>query len=1067
MVENVPSGLTWRKLPLREIRALQDGKGFQIICSGLEDSLRKKIQGIPAEVIILEANEYPLLSEHKLTQRSFICVNPVNGIPTNAVYYKASCAKGISKDAGLKDLKDEIVSSDDYSKAEIVDYLKNPCDDPEPHDLFAKYIPLISQGREYVSIKISELAQRASGELDTRHFTMAFMTWSKTGTSKSGTSYLLCKIFDSQSSMCLFLWDSAYTSFRNTRLPCVIAIQSQFLRLVPKSPFKAHYAIAYSLSNSAHIHLMTGTEGKNLPAIFFPGHINPIKRSSAQLSFNSFTNVHPCDHIHCGSSPSSSLILNSTSFSPSVLLAVPIQSGCCKDEYYDGGDEIEYDSCSEDLVSSHLTGPQFSDAHSDEFALLQLQREVFGKSRPHVLLGADGLGQDACLKSVWLMFANMNSTFSPDVNDITSQRVDRRTPIIVTFLVLGVQTGISTCDFCHEASQISQVNMHGIVGLTQVHKPSECVHIRTIRSYFQRAYHDVPGMESLQTNTARVNTIGLDCLIASKALKFRKDNSQLYAWKPNALPSSPNIFQFVLERHFSSTDRYCLLQYGYPGTDVFGLVLTGRLAGNLSFCHCITCDSSGCHHAQHIRTVGGLKRSHTRPEGYEYEKVVKRHVAKDGKGLILYGHSKATIPNQNSCVHKFELESMLQAQELKLSSVSKSTDVSHCFSSSDGSDGSDEESCSSCFEADYSSSDPIDSTIAKHDCGLTSNPIADGEVPTVDQGLKGAKGKRGRNDGSDEDGSCFGRQERPGRTSANLKFPLSYLHTPATTTVDWVMYDEDSHEMLHEEKHNSQAWTEQPSYTSPDHLKLGQTFDGIRGHKSAKMQDAQGEYDPEFLRSTSRWYYLQDGHTIRTLGSQCIVPTDIVEETPSNKSPASTHALECLSNLRNAVDQIPSDQRTSESYKALSSAMEGMSLNLHNIQEPSTPLKRYLVFHVGCVYEMPVKGPIENYDGAEDNLIHAAGHMFFTYEFIRVFITQLLVSSTTFHAYIRTALQHYVQSMQGVETLPDSHQDKLLYKTLCEDLAKIERRQGDPRVLVNFRDSVLDAITLQVSKMES
>jgi hypothetical protein len=134
MVENVPSGLTWRKLPLREIRALQDGKGFQIICSGLEDSLRKKIQGIPAEVIILEANEYPLLSEHKLTQRSFICVNPVNGIPTNAVYYKASCAKGISKDAGLKDLKDEIVSSDDYSKAEIVDYLKNPCDDPEPHE---------------------------------------------------------------------------------------------------------------------------------------------------------------------------------------------------------------------------------------------------------------------------------------------------------------------------------------------------------------------------------------------------------------------------------------------------------------------------------------------------------------------------------------------------------------------------------------------------------------------------------------------------------------------------------------------------------------------------------------------------------------------------------------------------------------------------------------------------------------------------------------------------------------------------------------------------------------------
>jgi len=116
---------------------------------------------------------------------------------------------------------------------------------------------------------------------------------------------------------------------------------------------------------------------------------------------------------------------------------------------------------------------------------------------------------------------------------------------------------------------------------------------------------------------------------------------------------------------------------------------------------------------------------------------------------------------------------------------------------------------------------------------------------------------------------------------------------------------------------------------------------------------------------------------------------------------------------------------------------------------------------------MPVHGPIENYDGAEDNLIHAAGHMFFTYEFIRVFITQLLVSSTTFHAYIRTALQHYVQSMKGVANSPALHQDLLLYNKLRGDLAKIERRQGDPRVLVNFRDSVLDAITLQVSKMES
>jgi len=1044
------------------------GKGIEIKCPELQDCLSKKMQGNHSGKIELDSAESQSFSALELSSSSFISVTVSDSIVKDTIcYYKPVCPRGIQQKAGLKDIEAEVISSDEYSRADIVLYLNNPEDDMEPNDLFAQYMPSMSMGLNLISMEISELAQRVSAPFVGNHLTMAFMTWSKERTSKNGSQFLICKVFDSRSSMCLFLWDTAFTQFRSTQLPCVIAIQSQFLRLVPTSPFKRYHVKAYSLSNSAHIRLVPETEGKTLPSNFFLSHLQLIKGSLAQLSSNRSTTMNPMDHTQPVPSRSSATILHLPVLSASAPSAGESElDGSCENSY-DGGDESDHSNYSEDLSNPSVKTYQESDAYSDEVALLRLQKDVFGKPRPHVLSGHDWPGHGACVKSVWLMFANMAATFSPDGKDMECQRTDRRTPIMVTFFDVGNQNGISVCDFCHEASLLAQANMQGTAGINQVQKPSDCVHIRTIRLYFQRAYRNVPGMECLPTDATQEYTSGLDCLIARNTQKFRKGNSDEYVWKPDAVTSDATIFQFGLERHLSSRDRYCLLQYGFPGTDVFGLVLTGRHPGNISYCHCITCDSSGCHHAQHVRSVGGFKRSNTRPQSHEFQKILKRHVAKDGKGLILYGHSRATIPNQNPCVHEFELESMLDKKKLKtkLTAVSQSTDVSDCLFSTDV---SDEESCSSCFEADYSSSSSIDSAIAKHDCGLARSPVADQKVPTADQSMKGAKGKRGRNDGNDEHGGCFGRRGGLARTSANLKFQASYHHTSADKEVDWVMYDRDAHELLYEERHNSQECTGQTSHTSPDDLNPGQTFDEIRGHANAKIQDAQGDYDPEFLRSTSRWYYLQDGQTIRTLGSAVpAVPAAAALQTPTSKSEASAHALECLSNLKIAVDQIPSDQRTSESYKALSLAMEGMNLNLHNIPEPSTPSKRYMVFHVGCVYEMPVHGPIENYDGAEDNLIHAAGHMFFTYEFIRVFITQLLVSSTTFHAYIRTALQHYVQSMKGVANSPALHQDLLLYNKLRGDLAKIERRQGDPRVLVNFRDSVLDAITLQVSKMES
>lgn len=122
----------------------------------------------------------------------------------------------------------------------------------------------------------------------------------------------------------------------------------------------------------------------------------------------------------------------------------------------------------------------------------------------------------------------------------------------------------------------------------------------------------------------------------------------------------------------------------------------------------------------------------------------------------------------------------------------------------------------------------------------------------------------------------------------------------------------------------------------------------------------------------------------------------------------------------------------------------------------------YKVFHVSSVFLLPVQGDINSYDGSSDDLIHARGDIFFTYEFLAVFIQMLLVSSTTFHAYMRVTLSHYVSCFQKQKTL--TGEDTGLYVYLASALEAIETRTSVPAVLVHFRESVLDFITLQVSQ---
>jgi len=124
--------------------------------------------------------------------------------------------------------------------------------------------------------------------------------------------------------------------------------------------------------------------------------------------------------------------------------------------------------------------------------------------------------------------------------------------------------------------------------------------------------------------------------------------------------------------------------------------------------------------------------------------------------------------------------------------------------------------------------------------------------------------------------------------------------------------------------------------------------------------------------------------------------------------------------------------------------------------------KLYKVFHIGSVFQLPVEGDIAAYDGKSDDLIHARGDIFFTYEFLAVFIQMLLVSSTTFHAYLRTSLSSNISCFEGETNLTEEDTDLLSYMTKA--LEAIEHRSSDPPVLVHFRESVFDFITLQVSQ---
>jgi len=194
---------------------------------------------------------------------------------------------------------------------------------------------------------------------------------------------------------------------------------------------------------------------------------------------------------------------------------------------------------------------------------------------------------------------------------------------------------------------------------------------------------------------------------------------------------------------------------------------------------------------------------------------------------------------------------------------------------------------------------------------------------------------------------------------------------------------------------------------------------------SENQEEPDDTASPQYLRFKQDWHRMPDGSR-RVLGSRL----NAQHTTPCNEG----------------CETTPSTNDASSKQES------------GHVPTPTL----YKVFHVSSVFLLPVQGDINSYHGSSDDLIHARGDIFFTYEFLAVFIQMLLVSSTTFHAYMRVTLSHYVSCFQKQKTL--TVEDTGLYVYLAAALEAIETRTSVPAVLVHFRESVLDFITLQVSQ---
>ena len=326
-------------------------------------------------------------------------------------------------------------------------------------------------------------------------------------------------------------------------------------------------------------------------------------------------------------------------------------------------DPVSFDSDDDhsDPVSHLATLATLSLAESSETtALLHSQRQIFGLPKAMCLFGKECDGHIDHVRSEWVIFENETNTHIK-VNGKRSKdkigNLDLYRPILISFHKINYKdlnsqdskcAGFACCNICHQEHERDKIWQRASISLDYSNLPSqptECVHIRTVRTSYQ--HNSASGLKTLSEVYIEV---------ASNAKPFKNveaKRTHLWSCLTNdesmddvEMSGAPKreIIQLCLDQNIPDGQRFRVLQIGYPGTDYFALVLNGRMA-TAQQAHCIVCDSNNCPHAQYVRRAGGLKQVMARPSSDDFMEVMNKHCDPNhGNSLRIYGSSKLRIP---------------------------------------------------------------------------------------------------------------------------------------------------------------------------------------------------------------------------------------------------------------------------------------------------------------------------------------------------------------------------------------------------------------------------------------